>query len=889
MDTIARLNAALAGRYTVERELGAGGMATVYLAEDIKHKRKVALKVLKSELAAVLGAERFVQEITTTASLQHPHILPLFDSGTADGFLFYVMPFIDGETLRTKLDRETQLGVDEAVRIAREVADALEYAHQHGIVHRDIKPENILLHGGHAMVADFGIALAVSAAAGGRMTETGLSLGTPHYMSPEQATAEKEITARSDVYSLGSVLYEMLTGNPPHTGASAQQIIMKIITEPAAPVTQLRKSVPPNVAAAIATSLEKLPADRFESAKAFADALGNAAFTTLSTAASPAWNASASGFTRRLYGVVALAAILLVTTIWGWLRPAPAKQVVRYNLVLDSANALTPSAQFGRIALSPDGSRLAYIGGPQAQVMVRYRNQLHATPLPGTEQSTAPFFSPDGEHVGFVSGKTLKISSLTGGPPTTVTDSLVGLAGATWGQDGFIYADGLGLASLVRVAAKPGAEPKWFTVLDTASGEVDHIFPDALPEGKGVLFTVGYGSAALRLHGRYAVAVADIASGKHRVVVRDACCARYVPTGHLLYVMSTGTLMVVPFDKKAWKITGEPTALSEGLYSGSIASVDLAVSTAGTLAYSIRSGAESEPVWVTRDGKAQPVDAAFQGAFASPALSPDGKELAIAMTTSEGTNIWVKQLDRGPRVKLTLDGSLNEYPTWTPDGHAVTFFSNALGPLDLWTKRADGSALAVLQLHQKGSIQESFWSADKKWLIFRTGTETPGAGDILAIRPGTDSVPTPLVATKFAEWAPALSPDGRWLAYSSNETGRREVYVVPFPNTGTAKWAVSMHGGTEPLWSHRGGELFYRDGGGNMVAVEVKTTSTFSMGRSAVLFSATGFASSPRHQQYAVAPDDRRFLMLRPVGAAGGEKLIVVDNWFEELKKGKVR
>ncbi len=272
-DVIARLNAALAGRYTIERELGAGGMATVYLCEDIKHKRKVALKLLKPELAAVLGAERFVQEITTTAALQHPHSLPLFDSGTADGFLFYVMPFIQGETLRSKLDRETQLGVDEAVRIAREVADALDYAHRHGVVHRDVKPENILLHDGRPMVADFGIALAVSAAAGGRMTETGLSLGTPHYMSPEQATAEKEITGRSDVYSIGSVLYEMLTGNPPHTGASAQQIIMKIITEPAESVTKYRKSVPSNVAAAVAKSLEKLPADRFESAKAFADAL----------------------------------------------------------------------------------------------------------------------------------------------------------------------------------------------------------------------------------------------------------------------------------------------------------------------------------------------------------------------------------------------------------------------------------------------------------------------------------------------------------------------------------------------------------------------------------------------------------------------------------------
>src|SRR5687768_7253825 len=266
---VPRLTAALADRYRIERELGQGGMATVYLAEDVRHRRRVALKVLKPELAAVLGPERFVQEIATTAALQHPHILPLFDSGTAAGFLYYVMPFVDGETLRSKLDRETQLGIDEAVKLTIAVADALDYAHRHGVIHRDIKPENILLHDGRPMVADFGIALAVSAAAGGRMTETGLSLGTPHYMSPEQATAEKEITARSDVYSLGSVLYEMLTGNPPHTGASAQQVIMKIITEQAQPVASHRKSVPPNVAAAVAMSLEKLPADRFESAKDF--------------------------------------------------------------------------------------------------------------------------------------------------------------------------------------------------------------------------------------------------------------------------------------------------------------------------------------------------------------------------------------------------------------------------------------------------------------------------------------------------------------------------------------------------------------------------------------------------------------------------------------------
>ena len=283
---LSRLTAALADRYRIERELGQGGMATVYLAHDIKHARRVALKVLKPELAAVIGAERFLVEIKTTASLQHPHILSLFDSGSADGFLYYVMPFIDGETLRAKLDRETQLGVAEAVKIATDVADALHYAHTNGVIHRDIKPENILLANGRPMVADFGIALALSAAAGGRMTETGLSLGTPHYMSPEQATAEKDISARSDVYSLASVLYEMLAGQPPHLGGSAQQIIMKILAEPAQPVTMHRKAVPPNVAAAIAQSLEKLPADRLESAAAFARALGDPAFRAANSAGS---------------------------------------------------------------------------------------------------------------------------------------------------------------------------------------------------------------------------------------------------------------------------------------------------------------------------------------------------------------------------------------------------------------------------------------------------------------------------------------------------------------------------------------------------------------------------------------------------------------------------
>ncbi|MCH7716758.1 MAG: serine/threonine protein kinase, partial [Gemmatimonadetes bacterium] len=391
-----KLTTALADRYKIERHLGEGGMANVYLAEDLKHHRKVAVKVLRPELAAVLGAERFVQEIETTANLQHPHILPLHDSGDADGFLYYVMPFIDGETLRDKLNRETQLGIEEAVSITTAIADALDYAHRNNVIHRDIKPENILLHDGRPMVADFGIALAVSAAAGGRMTETGMSLGTPHYMSPEQATAEKDLTNRSDIYSLGCVLYEMLTGDPPHTGSSAQAILMKIVTEDVQPVTELRKSVPPHVAAATGKALEKLVADRFATAKEFAEALTNPAFMLPVTQATAVAGASASGPWNRLsIATTALATLLAVVALWGWLRPASESQKhpVRF------AMTPPPDQRFSNttgtdVAFSPDGWRFVYRGRSASgtQLYVRAIDELEARPIPGTEGAIQPFF-----------------------------------------------------------------------------------------------------------------------------------------------------------------------------------------------------------------------------------------------------------------------------------------------------------------------------------------------------------------------------------------------------------------------------------------------------------------------------------------------------------------
>jgi serine/threonine-protein kinase len=392
-----RLKTALADRYRIERELGAGGMATVHLAEDLKHRRNVALKVLKPELAAVLGAERFVHEITTTASLQHPHILPLFDSGEAGGFLYYVMPYIEGETLRDKLDREKQLGIEEAVKITTEVADALDYAHRNDVIHRDIKPENILLDDSHPMVADFGIALAVSAAAGGGMTETDLSLGTPHYMSPEQATAEKDLTNRSDVYSLGAVLYEMLTGDPPHIGGTAQQIIAKIVTEEAQPVTKMRKAVPPNVAAAVAVALEKLPADRFERAHDFAAALANSRFGLREP------HLVSPGERRANRVLIGSLVFVGIFAAWGWLRPADEPQpTLHLPLTIDPPRSLHPWG--ASIYLSPDGERMAYFG-PGGIFWVRDFRDTAAVALDALGYGQHLSFSPAGHRGGGGSGR----------------------------------------------------------------------------------------------------------------------------------------------------------------------------------------------------------------------------------------------------------------------------------------------------------------------------------------------------------------------------------------------------------------------------------------------------------------------------------------------------
>ena len=550
---IDRLAVALADRYRVERELGAGGMATVYLAHDIKHDRDVAIKVLHPDLGAALGGERFLSEIRTTARLQHPHILPLLDSGEADGLLFYVMPLVTGETLRARLERERQLPIADALRVAREVASALDYAHRHGVIHRDIKPENILLHDGSALVADFGIALAVQQAGGQRMTQTGLSLGTPQYMSPEQAMGERTIDARSDIYALGAVTYEMLAGDAPFTGSSVQAIIAKVLNSEPERLSLLRKTVPSHVEQALLTALAKLPADRFESAKAFADALTLTSYTSTGHGSTERFAARSAPrvITRPFAAMSVLASLLLAVAAWAlFTRPATrTAPVTRVGMELPDSLALVAPDVAPRLAISHDGTRVVFAGrvgtASPTQLWLRERDQLQARPLPGTDGASAPFFSPDGTRIAFYVGNAIKVVSIGGGPPQVLADSgLDPFANtAAWGPDDAIYASGQ--KGLLRIPVNGGTRTRVSTA-NYSLIETGHRLPDPLPNGRGVLFTI-FRNPDPRTN-RYDVAVLDLKTGKHRILVHGVM-GRYARAGYLVFVRADGSVMAAPFDQ----------------------------------------------------------------------------------------------------------------------------------------------------------------------------------------------------------------------------------------------------------------------------------------------------------------------------------------------------
>ncbi|MDQ3138232.1 MAG: protein kinase [Gemmatimonadota bacterium] len=875
-ELLSRLQVALADRYRIEGEIGAGGMATVYLAQDLRHDRKVALKLLRPELAAVIGAERFLAEIKLTANLQHPHILPLFDSGEADAFLFYVMPFVEGESLRSRLNREKQLPVTDAVRIATEVASALDYAHRHGVVHRDIKPENILIHDGRALVADFGIALAASKAGGSRMTETGMSLGTPHYMSPEQAMGEREITARSDVYALGVVLYEMLTGDPPFTGSTAQAIVARVLTETPRPILPQRHTIPPQVEATVLTALEKLPADRFGTAAEFAEALaGRSSVPTLRTATAGAMSGAIPAAKPRWdavrFALLGTALVAAAAAAWGWLRPPPTPMVSRFSLYLPPAAALRPVTESGnRVAISPDGKRLVYLGPAQggSQLWVREHDQLSSSPIAGTEGAGTPFFSPDSRQIGFLkNGTTLRTVSLAGGPVLTLTDS-ANSTGGDWGPDGYVYFEVD--SGIARIRSSGGPIEPVYNFSSKKRKLVGAEWPVVLPGARGLLFRIREANQAT---GDFEIVAMKLPHGEPRVLMRGVY-ARYSPTGHLLVVGADGKLLAVPFDLDKLELTGPPIGLLDGIgvEAGGFAT-NLGLSENGTLVYTTGGSARARrPVWVGRDGVESPVDSAWQpqGLVSAFALAPDGHALAVELLQGGNSAIWVKQLPAGPLSRLTFGDTTNLRPTWSADGRSLVYLADAStnGGKPM-IRRADGTGGARRLLTSRFNFGQAFETRDGKWLVLRSSFFEAGAGDIFAVQAG-DSTLVPLAKSPATEIDAAVSPDGRWLSYGSNESGVSEVYVRPFPDAASARWQVSTAGGSDPVWSRSGRELFYRSGGNELMIVQVRPGAGFSSGQPKALFSTAPYVAIGPVQSFDVSPDDRRFLMLRETTPASG-------------------
>jgi serine/threonine-protein kinase len=893
-----RLKKALADRYAIKRELGSGGMATVYLAEDLKHNRKVAVKVLRPELAAVLGAERFLKEIEVTANLQHPHILALFDSGEAGSFLYYVMPYVEGESLRQKLNREKQLAIEEAVQISEAAASALDYAHRHDVIHRDIKPENILLHEGQALVADFGIALALRAAGGDRLTETGLSLGTPQYMSPEQATADRELDARSDIYSLGCVLYEMLVGDPPHTASTAQAVIAKVITDEPRPVTAARKLVPGHVEYAVHKALAKLPADRFASASQFAEALTNPSAAVVSpvAAALPPGATAVVRLTVRYRWLgwaipLSLAVLTVIASVagWGWMRShiSTAGSVMRFRVSLAPGHTLT-GFRADPMAISPDGTRLVYVANNnsgRSHLYLRVLSEFETTAIPGTEGAGGPFFSADGQWVGFfvIDELALKKVSLTGGRPIKLCDLDGGSRGAAWGPDDMITFALITHPGLYRISAD-GGTPEELTAPDSDAGERSHGWPQLLPDDRGVLFTVNNNEQVSH------AAVLSLQTREWRTVLRGGGPVRYLPTGHLVYAES-GVLVAVSFNLGRLEALGARIAVLDGV-SMFGQGANFSVSQTGSLIYATASAAAGDTlVWVDREGRAEPLSAPT-GRYGTPRLSPNGRRIAFTVHP-EGRgdlDIWIHDLERGVSTRLTTEPGM--WPVWTPDGTRVTFASDRSGTYNVYWKRWDGTGVAEALLRGDNARFPLSWSPDGRTLAFyELNPELdPSTGrDIWVLRLGEDSLPgspSPIVATRSGEWAPMLSPNGRWLAYLSDESGRIQVYVRPYPGPGPVV-QISVDGGSEPVWAPEGRELFYRNGD-RMMTVTLETEQALAVGATRLLFEGRYKEDFFGNPNYDVSPDGQRFLMLKSAQESAPSELRLVLNWFQELKE-KVR
>ncbi len=879
------------GPYEILSPLGAGGMGEVYRAKDTRLDREVAVKVLPQHLSANAEVRaRFEREAKTVSSLNHPHICTLHDVGREGDTDFLVMELIEGETLATRLHKGA-LPVGETLRIASQIADALDRAHRAGVVHRDLKPGNIMLTKSGAKLMDFGLArvtglagapgsgvsvaaLTQSPTQAQPLTAEGTIVGTFQYMSPEQLEG-KETDARSDLWAFGCVLYEMATGRRAFEGKSQASLIGAIMHAEPTPVSQVAPATPPEVDRIVRACLVKDPDDRVQSAhdlKLQLKWLADGASSTSGAAAVTA-HAPAAIAPRRPWlpmGIVAVVAVAVTALVMGVL-PRGAKQATtsrgpeRYLLgSADLGSSSTP-------VISPDGSYVVY-SVQEADRRSLYRRDLaslEAVPIAGTEEGFGPFFSPDGAWIGFCTGKSLKKVPAAGGVAQIITPG--DMNAADWGEDGMIYycpsEGGEGTTALARVPAT-GGRVEIIATLDTTIAESDAWLPEILPDGRSVLITISGGSSSWHI-------VGVKPDGSRVELIENAILARYSRAGALVYVdLTSQAVLAVPFDAAKLAITGTAVPLTEPVD----ANFCFDIGGDGMLVYVpvAGAGAGAEVVWIERDGSATPV-MDTRSTWTQPRVSPDGNRILLRKTATN-CELWMYDIERASLARI-VQGADNHDPIWSPDGRRIAYEEASAGGR-MVALTVEGARTVTVIASGAGRGQPQSWSAGGNRLVYTVSGRGTG-DDIWTCSMDGAGDPEPFLDSRFDEQVPAISPDGRWIAYATNESSTREVFVRPYPPTGDA-WQISVGGGGSPLWSRDGRELYFTSGT-TMYAVPIETRPGFSPGKPVVLFEG-GFNTS-RARDFDVAPDGRFVAVRVPGGQAGQREIRVLLNWPAEMQR----
>jgi serine/threonine-protein kinase len=886
------------GPYEIQAAIGAGGMGEVYRARDTKLHRDVALKVLPDEFASDPDRlARFEREAHVLASLNHPHIASIYGFEDDGPTRALVLEFVPGDTLADRIVSRGPMPLDQALAIGRQIAEALQAAHEQGVVHRDLKPANVKVRDdGAVKVLDFGLAKAFDPGGGvsgvsqsptltsPAMTQAGVILGTAAYMSPEQARGQNA-DKRSDVWAFGCVLYEMLTGTAPFTGETVSDLVASVLRgEP--DWSRLPHDLPSSIAAFLKRCLDKDRGRRVADASVALFVLGEGYSTAATDRPAPPTSSKAWG-PRQLaaLGAAALLGAAGAGALVWYSRPAPeAKRLTRLTITPpQSAPFRVTSGANLNVAIAPDGTRIVY-PGQGGSLSLRRLDSLEATPLPGLGDPIDPFFSPDGQWIGFFNtNSTLEKVAVTGGPSTSLTSlrSAPG-RGASWADDGTIVFATAATSGLLSVPST-GGEVTVLTTPNREAGEGDHVLPQMLPGGRGVLFTIMPATGGLD---RAQAAVLDLKSKNYKIIVRGGSQPRYLPTGHLVYA-AAGTLRAVPFNLDTLEPASSPPIPVLSLSSATTGTATFDVSSDGTLVYVTGQGEAPafKLVWVDRQGHEESL-AAPPRAYLYPRLSPDGKRIALDIRDHDN-DIWMWDLQRETLTRVTVDPGLDRFPVWSRDGRRLIFSSDRTGQSNLFTQPASEIGKSERLLESATLDVPLSLSRDGRRLVFRREL------DLMLMTLDERGAPAgpiqPLLNEPFQELTGEISPNDKWIAYGSDESGTFEIYVRPFPDVKAGRSQVSRGGGTQPVWSRDGRELFFFSPTGELMGVDVGAgpawTATPPRRIVPVGYFRGNFAAA---STYDISPDGKRFLMIKRVETTPESTpvtLVVVQNWFEELKR----